>query len=105
MDKKSRKPRLNLSTVVLNNLQEISEVLKDRGAKKVDLGELIERLFFQDSATNVINEFVTDKTPTEYKLNALMNDPAAKEKLLGVIADRDFGVKYRGTSEPSQPQT
>lgn len=97
-------PKVKLSSEVLEKLGQVSETLKSRGAKDFDLSIVIEQLFKEGIASRIIDRFVSDNTPTEYKLSQLLSDPETKEKLLNIAEKKQFGlVSQLGVSDVGQP--
>lgn len=97
-------PKVKLSHEVLQKLSIVSETLKQRGSKDHNLSAIIDRIFNENSTAKIIDQFVSDNTPTEYKLTQLLNDPETKEKLLNIAEKKQFGLQSQsGVSDASQP--
>ncbi len=84
---------------VKNRMKEIDSELKSRGAKDFNINEIIEKLFFSAISQVIIDEFVTQKTPENYKLAQLLETPGEREKILKIIENKKFGIKYESNSQ------
>jgi hypothetical protein len=89
---RKRKVKLKISTELLSKLEPVHEELINRGAEGIDLCQLLERLFDEPNAQSVVDHFVNDHTPNDYKIARLLETPEERERLLKIIENKQFGL-------------
>lgn len=87
-----KKAKLEMNEKTQSILSSVEETLKARGVSEINLGELID-LVFQKCEKSDIDSFVSNKTPIEYKMKALMQDKVAMLELSKLAEQHNFGIK------------
>ena len=82
---------IKISAEVKERLQSVGSELKSRGATEFDPSNILDALVNSEFGAQVIDKFVNDHTPEEFKLRKILEMPEEREKLLGLIGDREFG--------------
>ena len=104
--KKSAKMKLKISKTVEEKLREVHEELIKRGATNFDVSELLEQVIMLPDTQKVIDQFLTLKSPEDYKIRELLNTPGEREKVLALLNNKNFGLapngSVHGTENPAQ---
>lgn len=87
---KSFKPEFNEKSVEF--ITRIHEELISRGSKKHNISDLIHSLLISAKAS-IIDDFVSENTPVEYKLKMLLASPKENSKVLEILNRKTFGLQ------------
>lgn len=88
---RKKKFQVKVSEKVASQLVLAHETLSSRGALDFDVNEVID-LVFEQLGDKVINDYVSQKSPEEYKLKELLKDPNMRAELERLTAERTFGL-------------
>ncbi|MCC6817511.1 MAG: hypothetical protein IT245_01290 [Bacteroidia bacterium] len=72
-------------------MTEVHAVLKERGAEDVNLWLLIDAII-ENRNPKIVDKFLTEMTPLEYKLKQIMNDQKAMNELNKITNQHNFGL-------------
>ena len=93
-----KKFKATLPNIVITKLKEAHDELEKRGAKDIDVSEILQALIQSDRGQEVIDQFVSDKTPDVYKAIQLLNTPGEGDKIRESFRDKHFGLNVKGSA-------
>lgn len=92
------KPTFVLGEKAQNLISEVGKTLSERGYANFGGGDLID--FIVDQAPkNLINRFVTENTPLEYKLKVLLQNESIKKDIDKLAKKHNFGLTATANDE------
>lgn len=88
---RTKKFRPELDQRSIEFLTKIHEELVARGSTKHNISDLI-FLLLSSAKPSLINDFVSEHTPVEFKLKLLLENPKENSKVLEMINRKTFGI-------------
>lgn len=85
-----KKTRLMLEEPVDSPLNHLQNLLKDRGVKSLDLNALVSEALLQISP-EWWEQKAEELTPLKFKLDAALEDPKMREKLISLLEAKEAG--------------
>lgn len=94
MPRKKKDAEFTLGPKTKELFDVIRSTLENRGANDFNVGEIIESLVCENSGgfQQIVNKFVSDKTPQEYKLKKLLADEAYAKEVEKLTKKHNFGM-------------
>lgn len=72
-------------------LKAVHQELESRGSVQHNISQLVE-LALDAAKSELVDQFVSENTPTEYKIRELLKDPKHSAKILAVAGKQKFGI-------------
>jgi len=89
---RKKKIKIKLTEKLLGQLEKVHDELIARGANDFNLVHILERLMQERGSQTIIDEFVNEHTPNNYKIAKLLETPEERERILKILENKSFGL-------------